>query len=119
MLYTELQIGEEIFKLRLNTKNSLMLERALGYNPISLLMDIDKGKMPKLADILIILHAMLQTYQHGYNMEKVYELFDKYSDEGKSMFDLIPVFVEVFEQSGYITKPTEADKEVAAEVEKN
>ena len=119
MLYTELPIGEEIFKLRLNTKNSLMLERALGYNPISLLMDIDKGKMPKLADILIILHAMLQTFQHGYDMNKVYDLFDKYCEDGKSMFDLIPVFVEVFEQSGYITKPTETKEEEVAEVEKN
>lgn len=118
MLYTELQIGEEIFKLRLNTKNSLMLERALGYNPISLLMDIDKGKMPKLADILIILHAMLQTYHHGYDMNKVYDLFDRYSEDGKSMFDLIPVFIEVFEQSGYITKATDAiDKET--EIGKN
>ena len=112
MLYTELQVGEEIFKLRLNTKNSLMLERALGYNPISLLMDIDKGKMPKFADILIILHATLQTYQHGYDMNKVYDLFDKYCEDGKSMFDLIPVFVEVFEQSGYITKSSEATEEV-------
>ena len=118
MLYTELQIGEEIFKLRLNTKNSLMLERALGYNPISLLMDIDKGKMPKLADILIILHAMLQTYHHGYDMNKVYDLFDRQSEDGKSMFDLIPVFIEVFEQSGYITKANDAvDKET--EIGKN
>jgi len=118
MLYTELQIGEEIFKLRLNTKNSLMLERALGYNPISMLMEIDKGKMPKLADVLIILHAMLQTFQHGYDMNKVYDLFDKYCEDGKSMFDLIPVFVEVFEQSGFITKSSAATEEVT-EVEKN
>ena len=104
MLYTELQIGEEIFKLRLTTKNSIMLERSLGYNPITLFMEIEKGKMPKLADILVIFHAMLQTFHHGYDMNKVYELFDKYSEEGKSMFDLIPVFMEVFQQSGYITK---------------
>ena len=118
MLYTELQIGEEIFKLRLNTKNSLMLERALAYNPIALLMDIDQVKMPKLADILIILHAMLQTYHHGYDMNKVYDLFDRYSEDGKSMFDLIPVFIEVFEQSGYITKANDAiDKET--EIGKN
>lgn len=111
MLYRELQIGDEIFKLRLTTKNSIMLERTLGYNPIGMLMDIDRGKMPKLADVLIIFHAMLQTYHHGYDMNKVYDLFDKYAEEGKSMFDLIPVFVEVFEQSGYITKSNEAEAE--------
>lgn len=120
MLYTELKVGEEIFKLRLNTKNSIMLERALGYNPISMLMEIDKGKMPKLADVLVILHSMLQTYHHGYDMNKVYELFDAYAEkEGKSMFDLIPVFVEVFEQSGYITKTNDEKTTEAAEIEKN
>lgn len=117
MLYTELKVGEEIFKLRLTTKNSITLERSLGYNPITLFMDIEKGKMPKLNDILIILHSMLQTYQHGYDMNKVYELFDAYAEkEGKSMFDLIPVFMEVFQQSGYITK---AENEEEAEEAKN
>lgn len=117
MLYTELKVGEEIFKLRLNTKNSIMLERALGYNPITLFMDIEKGKMPKLNDILIIFHSMLQTYQHGMSMDKVYEVFDAYAEkEGKSMFDLIPVFMEVFQQSGYITK---AENEEEAEAAKN
>ena len=40
MLYTELFIGEESFKLRLTTKASVALEKALGYNPITMLMDI-------------------------------------------------------------------------------
>ena len=111
MLYTELKVGDEVFKLRLNTKNSIALERALGYNPISLLMDIEKGKMPKLNDILVIFQAMLQTYHHGMNMDKVYDIFDAYAEkEGKSMFDLIPVFVEVFQQSGYISKEAQAEE---------
>lgn len=115
MLYTELKVGEEIFKLRLNTKNSIMLERSLGYNPITLFMDIEKGKMPKLNDILIIFHSMLQTYHHGMSMDKVYEVFDAYAEkEGKSMFDLIPVFMEVFQQSGYITKAENAEEAEAA-----
>jgi hypothetical protein len=102
-MYIELIIGDETYKLRLTTKSSIALEKALGYNPITMLMDIDEGKMPKLSDILITLQAMLQTYHHGMNMDKVYEIFDKYVAEGKSMFDLIPVFVEVFQQSGYIS----------------
>lgn len=103
MLYTELIIGGESYKLRLTTKASVSLEKALGYNPISMLMAIDKGEMPKLADVLVMLQAMLQTYHHGYSLDKVYDLFDKYVAEGKGMFDLIPVFVEVFQNSGYLT----------------
>lgn len=101
-MYVELIIGDESYKLRLTTKASVALEKALGYNPISMLMDIDSGVMPKLNDVLIMLQAMLQTYHHGYSLDKVYDLFDKYVADGKGMFDLIPVFVEVFQMSGYL-----------------
>lgn len=115
MLYTELKIGEESYKLRLTTKASIALEKALGYNPITMLMEIDNGVMPKLGDCLIMLQSMLQTYHHGYTMEKVYDLFDAYVADGKNMFDLIPVFVEVFENSGYIS----TSKDGASEEAKN
>ena len=111
-MYIELIIGGEIFKLKLTTRASIQLERSLGYNPITMLMDIDNGKMPKLADILIILQAMLQTYHHGYTLDKTMDLFDRYVEDGKSMFDLIPVFIDVFQESGYITKTSEVEDEV-------
>lgn len=116
-MYVELIIGGESYKLRLTTKASVALEKALGYNPISMLMDIDNGVMPKLNDVLIMLQVMLQTYHHGYSMDKVYDLFDKYVADGKGMFDLIPVFVEVFQQSGYLS--TGATKGDEGESEKN
>ena len=53
-MYTELIIGGEVFKLKLTTRASIQLEKALGYNPIAMLMDIDSGKMPKLMDVIII-----------------------------------------------------------------
>lgn len=112
MLYKELIIGGESFKLRLTTKASVALEKALGYNPISMLMDIDNGVMPKLADVLIMLQAMLQTYHHNYSLEKVYDLFDRYVAEGHSMFDLIPVFVEVFQESGYLATSNSKQEDI-------
>jgi hypothetical protein len=102
-MYTELQVGNEVYKLRLNTRASVALEKSLGYNPIGLLMKIDEGEMPKLNDVLIILQAMLQPYHHGYTLDKVYDLFDRYIEDGKGMFDLIPVIIEVFQNSGYLT----------------
>ena len=114
-MYTELIIGDEVFKLKLGTRASIQLEKNLGYNPITMLMDIDAGKMPKLSECLIILQAMLQTFHHGYTMDKTMDLFDKYVEDGKNMFDLIPVFIEVFQESGYISK----DKPEEEEAEKN
>jgi hypothetical protein len=67
--------------------------------------------MPKLNDILIMLQAMLTTYHHNMNMERVFDLFDEYVAEGGSMFDLIPVFVKVFEQSGYISSSAKETEE--------
>ena len=104
-MFTELTIGSESYKLKLTTRTSIALEKALGYNPLTMLMKIDEGVMPTLNDILIILHNMLQAYHHGMNMDKVYNLFDRYVEDGHNMFDLIPVFVEVFQESGYIAKP--------------
>ena len=118
MLYTELRVGDDTYKLRLTTKNGVALERALGYNPITMLMEIEKGKMPKLNDIMIMLHAMLQPLHHGITLDKTYEIFDEYAlKEGKSMFELIPIFVEVFQNCGYITKADQ--EEVEAEEAKN
>lgn len=109
-MFTELTINGEIYKLRLTTKASVSLERALGYNPITMLMDIEKGKMPKLNDVLIMLQAMLTTYHHNMNMERVFDLFDEYVADGGSLFDLIPVFVKVFEQSGYISSSSNKEE---------
>lgn len=106
-MYTEFIVGNDVYKLKLNTRASIALEKALGYNPILMLMKIDEGEMPKLNDLLIILQGMLQSYHHGMNMDRVYDLFDRYVADGHNMFDLIPVFVEVFQESGYINKPGE------------
>ena len=106
-MYTELIIGGETYKLRLTTKNSIQLEKALGYNPIDLLMAMDSGKMPKLTDMIIVLQSMLQCYHHGFIVDRTMELFDTYVSVSKGMFDLIPIFIEVFKQSGYITESAE------------
>lgn len=112
-MYTELIIGGEVFKLRLTTRASINLEKALGYNPLKLIMDMEDNQMPKLQDMILVLHAMLQTLHHGYSVDKTMDLFDKYVEEGKGMFDLIPVFIEVFQQSGYISKEAIAEGEEA------
>lgn len=105
-MYVELNIGEKAYKLRLTTKGAIQLEKALGRNPISMLMEIDEGKLPTLASILTTLHQMLQPLNHGLTMDDVYDIYDAYVADGKTMFDLIPVFVEVFQESGLIAKPT-------------
>lgn len=117
MLYTELQIGNENYKLRLNTRASVALEKALGKSPLTVFMEIDEGKMPQLNDMLIILQACLQAYHHGISLEKTYDLYDEFVAGGKTWFDLVPIFVEIFQECGYLAKSPEAV--AAGEEEKN
>lgn len=104
-MYIELIINGQSYKLRLTTRGSIALEKALGYNPIALFLAIEQGEMPKLSDLLIMLQAMLQSFHHGITLDKTYDLFDEYVADGHNMFDLVPVFVEVFQQSGYMSAP--------------
>lgn len=110
-MYTELTIGNETYKLRLTTRNSIALERALGYNPITMFMNMESGAMPKMGDMLIILHSMLQSLHHGISIDKTYDLFDDYVAEGHNLFDLVPVFIEVFQNSGYMSKGNVEEEE--------
>ena len=108
MLFVELEIGNEVYKLRLNTRTSIQLEKALGRNPVSMLMDMAEGNvLPKRTDIVLMLQAMLQVYHHGFNLEKTMDLYDNYLATGKNDFAMIPVFTEVFQLAGYIGKDDE------------
>ncbi|RKD22455.1 hypothetical protein SAMN02745883_00691 [Caminicella sporogenes DSM 14501] len=101
MRYTEFKVGEREFKLRLGAGEIVNLEKKLGKNPLDILMNVEKGELPKIGDTLTILHAAMQKFHHGMTMEKVYQLYDEYVDEGNTYTDLIPVILEVFKVSGF------------------
>lgn len=106
---TTVTMGRNTYELRLNTRASIALEKALGFNPITMFMAIERGDMPRLNDMLIMLHAMLQPMNHGMNMDKVYDLYDEYVADGHNLFDLVPVFIEVFQDAGYMAKTSEIE----------
>lgn len=110
-MFTELTINNESYKLRLNARASVALEKALGKSPLAMLMKIDAGELPSLTDVVTILHATLQPLNHGITLEKTYDLYDKYVEDGHTLFDLIPVIIEVFQESGYLAKATEEQPE--------
>lgn len=112
-MYRELQIGGETYKLRLNTRACINLEKSLGYNPVALFLktDFDNGDLPKMQDMITILHAALQANHHGYTMDKTYDLFDRYAEDGHMIYDLIPIFMEVFEMAGLISIPKGEEEE--------
>lgn len=110
MLYTEFKVGEQEFKLRIDARATVALEKKLGRSPLDVFMDAQNGSLPKLEGVIAILHASLQKYQNGFTEEKVYDLYDKYIEEGGTFIELISVLLDVFKTSGFFKDEEVAEK---------
>ena len=113
MLYIDFSAGGKDYKLRLNTRNTILLEKQLGCNPVAIF--IKGNRSPTVTEMVTILHASLQPYNHGITLDGAYNIFDEYLAEGHSMTDFIPVIVEIYKASGIIG----ADKKEDGDEEKN
>ena len=111
--YVELKVGEKVLRLGMKTRQVVALEKALERSPLNILMDAQEGALPSINDMLIILWAALQQYEHGYNMEAVYDLYDEYIAEGNTMMELIPIVIDVLSVSGYIKMDEPKNKKKA------
>lgn len=103
-MYTEFTAGDRTYKLRLTTQGIISLERTLGCNPLQMFMGIDNDILPRISDMMIVLHQMLQTYEHGIKLDDVYEIYDTYIKDGHTMWDLVPVIIEAFQEAGFLPK---------------
>ena len=101
MLYTTITIGGIDYKARLNAKACVELEKKLGTNPLNVYSKIaTDGSLPDLGTMIIILQASLSTLNHGITLDKAYELYDTFIEDGNTMMDLVPIIFEVFKVSG-------------------
>lgn len=103
-MYTEFKAGEHTYKLRLTTQGVVALEKSLGYNPLQMFMGIDDDVLPKLGDMIIVLHRMLQPYNHGISIDDTYDIFDDFVKDGHTMWDIIPVLIQAFQDAGFLPK---------------
>ena len=58
MLYVDFTAGNKDYKLRLNTRNIVMLEKQIGCNPIAIFGDGDT--IPTVTTMVYVLYASLQ-----------------------------------------------------------
>ena len=103
-----LKVKNETYQLRLTTKGCVAIESRLGQNPLNIFMQANESKMPRLSDLMIILHECLNTMNHGIKMEDVFKIYDDYCEEGGDFMSLIELLVGVFEDSGFIPKGEES-----------
>ena len=101
MNYISFEAGNETYKLRLNTRAVIELEKKLGCNPLSI---FGKGDtIPTITIMVYVLHAALQPLQHNLKLENAYDIFDRYLEDGHTMMDFLPVMIDLFKASGLLT----------------
>lgn len=102
MLYFDFEAGNKNYKLRLNTRNTVMLEKNIQCNPLSIFGQGDT--IPSVTVMVNVLFAAMQQYQHGITLNDAYDIFDTWLDDGHSMTDFLSVILEVYKVSGILPK---------------
>ena len=109
MNYIDFTVGNKEYKLRLNTRNTVMLEKQLGCNPLNIFGDGET--IPTITVMVAILHASLQQYNHGITLNDAYDIFDEYLADGHATTDFIPVILDIYKASGIIPDDKEGTEE--------
>lgn len=108
-MYVNFEANNKAYKLRLNTKNVVALEKALGCNPLNI-FDVEGLTMPSVTSMVTVLHAALQQYNHGVSMNDAYDIFDDYITDGHSVDEFIYIILDIYRESGLIPKEDETPK---------
>ena len=107
MMYVDFEAGNKAYKLRLNTRNTVALEKQLGCNPLGIFGD--GSTLPTVSQMVNVLYSSLQQFHHGISLTDAYEIFDAYLADGNAITDFIPVIIEIYRVSGII-KEDSAEK---------
>ena len=105
MLFKEFEVGGRTYKLAMNTRSVIELEKKMGCNPIAVFGDGDR--VPTVTDMINILSAALQIFEHGLTQNDAISIFDAWLDEGHNIAEFIPVILDVYKVSGLISSENE------------
>ena len=108
MNYIDFKAGDKEYKLRLNTRNTVMLEKQLGCNPLGIFGDGDT--IPQITVMVAILHASLQQYHHNITLNDAYDIYDTWLADGNSATDFITIIIDIYKASGIIPKGADEEK---------
>jgi hypothetical protein len=100
MMYVDFSAGGKDYKLRLNTRNTVTLEKQLGCNPLAIFGDGDT--MPTITTMVQVLYCSLLQLNHGITLDDTYNIFDEYLADGNGATDFLGVMIDIFKVSGLI-----------------
>ena len=108
MMFVEFNVDNKSYKLRLNVRNTISLEKQLGKNPIGI---FGKGdEIPTITTMVQILYASLQQYQHGITLDDAYDIFEKWLEEGHAITDFLAVIIDVYKTSGILKADSKTEE---------
>ena len=110
MKYVDFEAGNKSYKLRLNTRNIVALEKQLGCNPLSIFGDGET--LPPVSTMVTILYSALQQLNHGISLNDAMDIFDDYLADGNEMASFIAVIIDIFKASGLIKDDAVTEKNV-------
>lgn len=99
-MYYTFTVKDKEYKLRLNTKNVVELEKKLGCNPLGIFGNGER--IPTVTEMVTVLHQAMQQLEHGITLNDAYTIFDNYIEDGNTATDFIPVIVDIYKVSGII-----------------
>ena len=108
MMYVDFTAGNKDYKLRLSIRNIVALEKQLGCNPISIFGDGER--LPTITQMVAILHASMQQYNHGISLNDAFDIFESWLEDGHTITDFIPIIIDIYKVSGIIQNNAEAEK---------
>lgn len=110
MMYVNFTAGNKEYRLRLNTRSLIQLEKQLGKNPVAAFAEISDTNLPTVTDMVNILYCSLQQFEHGITLNAAYDIFDNYIADGHNPMEFISVIYEIFVESGLIPRQVEEEK---------
>ena len=108
MMYVDFEAGNKQYKLRLNTRNIVALEKQLGCNPLTVFGD--GNTIPPITTMVAILFHSAQQLNHGISLNDAYDIFDDYLADGNQMTDFLAVIVDIYKVSGLIKQEDVSEK---------
>ena len=108
MNYVDFCVGGKEYKLVLTTRNIVTLESKLGCNVGAIFgLDEKNPRIPTVTDMVNILHAALQKYQHNITISDTYDIFDDYIAEGNEPNSFLETVIKIYQVSGILKGETE------------
>lgn len=105
MNYVNFETAKGTYRLRLNTRNLVLLEQNLNENPLpALLRYLGREEIPPMELMIKILHASLLAYHPDMTEDKAYEVFDEWLDDNHIIAEFLPVIISIYRQAGLIEK---------------